>query len=50
MIRAMATLLGFQLAGELAARLGQLPISGPICGMAALLAWLHLKGKLEGYS
>lgn len=40
MIRGMATLLGFQLAGELIARLGHLPVSGPICGMAALLAWL----------
>lgn len=47
MIRGMATLLGFQLAGELTARLGHLPISGPICGMAALLAWLHLKGEVE---
>jgi LrgA family len=47
MIRGMATLLGFQLAGELIARLGHLPISGPICGMAALLAWLHLKGEVE---
>ena len=47
MIRGMATLLGFQLAGDLTARLGHLPISGPICGMAALLAWLHLKGVVE---
>ena len=47
MIRGMATLLGFQLAGELTARLGHLPISGPICGMAALLAWFHLKGEVE---
>ena len=47
MIKGVATLLGFQLAGELIARLGQLPVSGPICGMAALLAWLHLKGGVE---
>src|SRR5262249_35834016 len=47
MIKGMATLLGFQLTGELAARLGHLPISGPICGMAALLVWLHLKGEVE---
>jgi holin-like protein len=47
MIRGMATLLGFQLAGELIARLGHLPVSGPICGMAALLAWLHLRGEVE---
>ena len=43
----MATLLGFQLVGELIARLGHLPISGPICGMAALLAWLHLRGEVK---
>lgn len=48
MIRGMATLLGFQLAGELTARFGHLPISGPICGMAALLVWLHFKGEVEG--
>jgi holin-like protein len=47
MIRGIATLLGFQLAGEIIVRLAQLPISGPICGMAALLAWLHLKGGVE---
>jgi holin-like protein len=47
MIRGIATLLGFQLAGELVARLGHLPISGPICGMAALLVWLHLKGGVD---
>jgi holin-like protein len=47
MIRGMATLLGFQLVGGLIARLGHLPISGAICGMAALLAWLHLKGEIE---
>lgn len=47
MIRGMATLLVFQLAGELATRLGHLPISGPICGMAALLVWLHLRGEVE---
>ena len=47
MIRGMATVLGFQLAGELIARLGHLPVSGSICGMAALLAWLHLRGEVE---
>ena len=47
MIKGMATLLGFQLTGELAACLGHLPISGPICGMAILLVWLHLKGEVE---
>jgi holin-like protein len=47
MIRGIATLLGFQLAGEFVTRLGHLPISGPICGMAALLIWLHLKGGVD---
>jgi holin-like protein len=44
----MATLLGFQLLGEIVARLTHLPVSGPICGMAALLIWLHLKGGVDG--
>ena len=48
MIRGLATLLGFQLAGEFTTRLGHLPISGPICGMAALLVWLHFRGEVEG--
>jgi holin-like protein len=47
MIRGIATLLGFQLAGEFVTRLGHLPISGPICGMAALFIWLHLKGGVD---
>lgn len=47
MIRGMATLLGFQLIGELSARFGHLPIPGPICGMALLLCWLHLTGAAE---
>jgi len=47
MIRGIASLLGFQLAGEFVARLGHLPIPGPICGMAALLVWLHLKGGVD---
>ena len=46
MIRGMAILLGFQLAGEFFTRLA-LPISGPICGMAALLMWLHAKGDID---
>jgi holin-like protein len=48
MISGMATLLGFQLAGELAARLGQLPVSGPLLGMGALLVWLHARGEISG--
>jgi holin-like protein len=47
MISGMATLLGFQLAGELAARLGQLPVSGPLFGMGALLVWLHVRGEIS---
>ena len=47
MIRGIAFLLCFQLAGELAARMWHLPISGPICGMAALLVWFHLKGTID---
>ena len=47
MIRGMAMLLGFQLAGEFFARLAWLPISGPICGMAALLMWLLIKGDID---
>ena len=46
MIKGVAALLGFQLVGEILARLGQLPISGPICGMAAFLICLHLHGKV----
>ena len=40
-------LLGFQLAGELFARLAWLPISGSICGMTALLMWLLIKGDID---
>ena len=47
MVKGIAILLGFQLLGEMVARLGHLPISGPICGMAALLVWLHLKGGID---
>ena len=47
MIRGMAMLLGFQLAGEFFARHAQLPISGPICDMAALLMWLLIKGDID---
>ena len=47
MVKGIGILLGFQLAGELIARVGQLPISGPVCGMAALLVWLHLRGEVD---
>ena len=48
MIRGVAILLGFQFVGEVATRLGQLPVSGPIFGMAALLVWLLLKAEIDG--
>jgi holin-like protein len=48
MVKSIAILLGFQLLGEMVTRLGHLPVSGPICGMAALLVWLHLKGGVDG--
>ncbi len=37
MIHAVALLLAFQLAGEIAARLTGLPLPGPVLGMAAML-------------
>ena len=43
-LRGFAMLLCFQLAGDSLARLAQLPISGPICGMVALLVFLFWKG------
>src|SRR5262245_22653140 len=46
MIRGMAFLLGFQLIGELVVWALQLPISGSICGMAALLACLCWYGSI----
>jgi putative effector of murein hydrolase LrgA (UPF0299 family) len=48
MIKGLATLLGFQLIGEFVTQLAQLPMSGPICGMAALLIWLLLKSEVGG--
>ena len=47
MVSGIATLLCFQLAGEMLVRLGQLPLSGPLCGMIALLLWLHLRGHIN---
>lgn len=47
MIGGVAALLGFQLAGELAVRLLQIPLSGPLCGMGALLVWLHVRGAIN---
>jgi holin-like protein len=47
MIRGVGLLLGFQLVGELTVWACRLPISGPICGMAALLAWLCCHGRIS---
>jgi putative effector of murein hydrolase LrgA (UPF0299 family) len=46
MLRGVALLLGFQLAGELTVWAFHLPLSGPICGMAALIAWLCWVGDI----
>ncbi|WP_041448516.1 CidA/LrgA family protein [Anaeromyxobacter sp. Fw109-5] len=43
MLRAWAVLLGFQLVGELVARLLQWPVPGPVLGMLLLLAALELR-------
>lgn len=48
MIRALATLLVFQWVGEVAARVLDLPIPGPVLGMAGLLAWLIVRGQKRG--
>lgn len=47
MVSGIATLLCFQLAGEITVRLGHLPVSGPLCGMASLLIWFHLRGHID---
>ncbi len=44
MIGLIALVLGLQLAGELAARLLQLPVPGPVIGMLLLFAALALRG------
>jgi holin-like protein len=46
MLRGAAILLGFQFAGE-AVSLGLgAPVSGAICGMALLLLWLMISGRV----
>ncbi len=43
MLEALATLLAFQLLGEVLAHLSRLPVPGPVIGMAGLfLAWPYL--------
>lgn len=44
MIAALTQLLLFQLAGEIATRALDLPIPGPVIGMALLFAFLVLRG------
>lgn len=44
MLAGITTLLVFQLAGELLARLLGLPIPGPVLGMVLLLGWLIRRG------
>jgi holin-like protein len=46
MLRGIGILLLFQAIGELCVWALRLPVSGPICGMAALLAWLCWKGRV----
>jgi holin-like protein len=45
MIQALTWLLTYQLIGEILAHLLNLPIPGPVIGMALLLATLILRGK-----
>jgi holin-like protein len=47
-LRGCATLLGFQLAGEVLAQALRLPVPGPVVGMALLLAALQLRPPGEG--
>ena len=47
MIKGMATLLLFQFAGEALTAALRLPLSGPIMGMALLLAWLTLRERAD---
>jgi holin-like protein len=47
MLKGLAALFGFQLAGELIVASFRLPVSGPIIGMALLLIWLHGHGRIH---
>jgi holin-like protein len=47
MLRGLAVLLGFQLAGEVLARLADLPIPGPVVGMLLLLVALEVRKPLS---
>lgn len=47
MLRGFAVLLMFQFAGELIGAAFQLPVSGPIIGMALLLIWLRRHARID---
>jgi holin-like protein len=47
MLRGVAVLLLFQLAGEVIARAAGIPVPGPVAGMVLLLATLQLRGPGE---
>src|SRR5262245_46714622 len=47
MLKGMAILLAFQLAGEVIVTVFRLPLSGPIIGMALLLAWMQGNGRVD---
>ena len=47
MLKGLAVLLTFQLAGELIAVAFQLPVSGPIIGMVLLTMWLQANGRID---
>ena len=47
MLKGMAILMTFQLAGELFAVGFRLPVSGPIIGMALLLLWMQSSGRID---
>ncbi len=46
MIQALTILLLFELIGELIARLGSLPVPGPVIGMLGLSVLLLLRGRV----
>jgi holin-like protein len=47
MLKGMAILFFFQLTGEVIAVGSGLPVSGPIIGMALLLAWMQMNGRID---
>jgi holin-like protein len=47
MLKGLAILIGFQLAGELLVASFRIPVSGPIVGMALLLIWLQGRRRID---